>query len=192
LIPTSTVLEDLVKGEAVDKVTLDWLLQHLKARSFGIVLLLLGILGLLPVISPIAGIMLTIPAFQMIRADAAPAFPRKIAHRALPADKLARMVLRITPTLRYLEQFVKPRWATPFRTTKRIVGVVVLLLGIGLLAPFPLSNVPPALTIILVAFAYLEEDGILLAIALTIALVLFGVGGIVLWRSIGGSLSLMG
>ncbi len=160
-------------------------------RSFGIVLLLLGILGLLPVVSPVAGIMLTIPAFQMIRADAAPVFPRRIAQRAFPADKLASLVLRITPTLRYLERFVKPRWATPLKTTKRIVGVIVLLLGLGLLAPFPLSNVPVSLTIVLVAFAYLEEDGILLTAALAIAVALLLVGGAAVLGSIGGTVSLL-
>jgi len=68
LIPTSAVLEGLVEQAPANQITLDWLLHSLRTRSFGIVLLLLGILGLLPVISPVAGIMLTIPAYQMIRA----------------------------------------------------------------------------------------------------------------------------
>jgi hypothetical protein len=172
------------------EVTLAWLLDHLRARSFGIVLLLLGIVGLLPVVSPVAGILLFFPAFQMIRARSAPVFPRRIAQRALPTTSLTHMVLRVTPTLRYLERFIKPRWATPFRTTKRVIGAVVFLLGVGLFAPFPLSNVPVASAIILVAFAYLEEDGILLAAALTVALLLFAVGATALWASIAGTISL--
>jgi hypothetical protein len=51
-----------------------------------------------------------------------------------------------------------------------VIGVFVLLLGVCLLAPLPLSNIPISLTIVLVAFAYLEEDGILLAVALTFTL----------------------
>lgn len=167
-----------------------WLLDHLRARSFGIVLLLLGIVGLLPIVSPVAGILLFFPAFQMIRARSAPVFPRRIAQRALPTTSLTSMVLRVTPTLRYLERFIKPRWATPFRTTKRVIGAVVFLLGVGLFAPLPLSNVPVASAIILVAFAYLEEDGILLAAALTISLLLFAVGATALWASIAGTISL--
>ena len=47
-----------------------------------------------------------------------------------------------------------------------------------LFAPIPFSNVPPALAIMLPAFAYLEEDGLLLCVALAImiALLLFAVG----------------
>jgi hypothetical protein len=37
--------------------------------------------------------------------------------------------------LRYLERIIHPRWLTPFEATKRIVGGVVLLLGVCLLAP---------------------------------------------------------
>ena len=73
---------------------------------------------------------------------------------------------RLVPVLRWLERFIRPRWATPFEATKRGVGGVVLLLSASLLAPVPLSNVPPALAIMLIAFAYLEEDGVLLCAGL--------------------------
>jgi hypothetical protein len=188
-IPTSVVLEGLLKHAPAGEVTLAWLLDHLRTRSFGIVLLLLGIVGLLPVVSPAAGVLLFIPAFQMMRARPTPVFPRKIAQRALPTDKLTSMVMHVTPALRYLERFIRPRWATPFQTTKRVIGFVVLLLGLGLFAPFPLSNVPVGLAIILVAFAYLEEDGVLLAAALTASLVLFALGGAALWSSIAATIS---
>jgi hypothetical protein len=36
-----------------------------------------------------------------------------------------------------LEQFIRPRWATPFEATKRAVGGVVLLLAASLSPPSP-------------------------------------------------------
>jgi hypothetical protein len=191
-IPTSVVLEGVVRRAPAGEVTLGWLIENLRTRSFGIVLLLLGIVGLLPVVSPAAGVLLTIPAFQMIRARPAPVFPRKITERPLPTDRLTNMVTRVTPTLRYLERFVRPRWTTPFETTKRVIGVVVLLLGLGFFAPFPLSNIPVGLTVILVAFAYLEEDGALLAAALAFSFLLFALGAVGLWGSISATQSLLG
>jgi hypothetical protein len=188
--PTSVVLEQLLKRAPASEVTLAWLLDNLRTRSFGIVLLLLGVIGMLPVVSPAAGLLLIIPAFQMIRARPAPVFPDKVAQRRLPTDRLAGMILRVTPTLRYLERFVRPRWPTPFETTKRVIGFVVLLLGLGFFAPFPLSNVPVGLTIVLVAFAYLEEDGVLLAVALIAAFVLFALAAVALWSSIAATVSL--
>jgi hypothetical protein len=183
-VPTSDVLLRLIHEAPAGHVTLAWLMGHLRTRSFGIILLLLGVCGLLPVVSPVAGLLLSIPAFQMIRAHSVPVFPRRFAERPVATDKLAAMLLRIIPALRYLEHFIRPRWHTPFETTKRVIGGFVLLLGVCLLAPIPLSNIPISLTIVLLAFAYLEEDGILLAIALAIAFGLFAAGAAALWTTI--------
>ena len=108
---------------------------YLRGRSFGIILLLLGVCGLLPVVSAVAGLMLAIPAFQMILAHPAPIFPRRIAERPVATDKLAAMLVRIIPALRYLERFIRPRWPTPFEITKRVVGVVVSCWASAFLRP---------------------------------------------------------
>jgi hypothetical protein len=79
---------------------------------------------------------------------------------------------------------VRPRWATPFKTTKRVVGFVILLLGATLLAPLPFSHVIPILAIMLLAFAYLEEDGILLCVALVAAMASLAITGAAVWGTI--------
>lgn len=187
-LPTSQVLEHLILDAPSDGGNLGWLIERLGSRSFGFVLLLLGICALLPMVSPIAGLLLTIPAFQMIRAHAAPVFPQRVAHRSVATDNLAAVIRQIIPPLRYLERLVRPRWSTPFETTKRVIGGFVLTLGLCLLVPLPLSNIPVGLTVMLMAFAYLEEDGILLAVAMLIALILFAAGGAGLWSMIAGIL----
>src|SRR5918993_3353458 len=136
--PTSVVLDDLLGPEAPEQVTLGWLMGRLGDRSFGIVLLLLALLGLLPGVSAVAGVLLMVPAVQMILARPGPVFPRRVAERRFGAERLARMVRRVVPVLRYLERFIRPRWATPFEATKRVVGGVVLLLAVSFLAPVPL------------------------------------------------------
>ncbi|WP_254452492.1 exopolysaccharide biosynthesis protein [Roseicella sp. DB1501] len=94
------------------------------------------------------------------------------------------MVRRIVPALRWLERFIRPRWVTPSETTKRVVGTVALLLGGALLAPVPLSNVPPALAIALIAFAYLEEDGVLLCAGLAAAVAMLVVAAAAVWETL--------
>lgn len=181
--PTSVVLDDMLSAMPAQHVTLDWLMGRLGDRSFGIVLLLLAILGLLPGVSAVAAVLLMVPATQMILARPGPAFPRRVAARRFEARRLARVVRRVVPVLRWLERFIRPRWATPFEATKRVVGGIVLLLGASLLAPVPLSNVPPALAIALIAFAYLEEDGVLLCAALATAIAMLAVAAAVAWAA---------
>ena len=182
--PTSVVLDGLLGPEAPEQVTLGGLMDRLGDRSFGVVPLLLALLGLLPGVSAVAGVLLTVPAVQMILARRGAAFPRRVAARRFEAERLARVVRRVVPVLRFLERFIRPRWATPFEATKRVVGGVVLLLAASLLAPAPLSNVAPALAIGLIAFATLEEDGALLGIALAAALVLLGAAALAAWEAL--------
>ena len=182
--PTSVVLDGLLGPEAPEQVTLGWLLDGLGDRSFGVVLLVLALLGLLPGVSAVAGVLLAVPAFQMVLARPGPVLPRRVAARRFEAERLARVVGRVVPVLRFLERFIRPRWATPFEATKRAVGGAVLLLAASLLAPVPLSNVAPALAIAMIAFAYLEEDGLLLGAALAAALAMLTVAVMAAWEAV--------
>ncbi|HXT79133.1 MAG TPA: exopolysaccharide biosynthesis protein [Acetobacteraceae bacterium] len=59
-------------------------------------------------------------------------------------------------------------WQAPFGSARRLVGIAIMLVGTLLFAPIPLSNLPPGLAIVLLAFAYLEEDRMLICVALVI------------------------
>ena len=170
-----------------------WLMGHLRKRSFGMIMLLLALVAMVPGISIVAGLLLMIPAFQMLAGRPAPIFPRRIANRPLPTLYLAALVQRAVPVLRYLEKIVHPRWPTPFEATKRLVGIVVMILSTAVVfAPVPLSNVVPALLIALISLAYLEEDGLLLSIALLAAGVVLTVELMAVWETVLGAKWIVG
>ena len=87
--------------------------------------------------------------------------------------------------LRYLEKVVHPRWPTAFEATRRFVGVVILLLTAALLlTPIPFSNLAPAVLIVLISLAYIEEDGLLLCLAFFAALILISIALGAVWGAI--------
>jgi hypothetical protein len=187
------VLQRLHDEAPTDHFTLDWLMGSLGDRSFGIIMLLLALVATAPGISMVAGLLLMIPALQMIAGRPAPVFPRFIAARPLPTRHLAALVQRAVPVLRNLEKVIHPRWPVPLEATKRLVGIVVVLLNITLLfTPIPLSNVLPALVIALISLAYLEKDGFLLSIALLDALVVLTVELAVVWEAVLGAKWIVG
>ncbi|WP_035725046.1 exopolysaccharide biosynthesis protein [Fodinicurvata fenggangensis] len=183
-VPTSKILERLMQEAPTDRVTLGWILEHLKERSFGIVMLLIALVGLLPGASLFAGLLLFVPAIQMILGRAVPALPRRIAARKFSTTRLERLVRRMIPALRLLERVVRPRWGIHFETRKRVVGSVMLLLGATMLIPVPFSHVIPTLTIMLLAFAFLEEDGLLLACAYFTALLSLVLSAAAIWSAV--------
>jgi hypothetical protein len=193
LIPTSAVLQQLHDEAPADHFTLGWLMGRLHRRSYGIIMLLLAVVAMAPGVSIVAGVLLMIPAFQMLAGRAAPVFPRRIAAHPLPTRHLAALVQRAVPVLRYLEKVIHPRWPTPFEPTRRLIGAVVLILSASLvLTPIPLSNVIPALVIALIALAYLEEDGLLLAIGMLNAAVVVTVELVAIWETVRGAKWIIG
>ncbi|HEY4403549.1 MAG TPA: exopolysaccharide biosynthesis protein [Xanthobacteraceae bacterium] len=181
-VPTSVVLQELLDGAPADHFTLDWLIDSLPERSFGIVMLMLAVLAMVPIGSVVPGLLLAILAAQMTVGRPGPAFPRRIATHPLPTRHLVRMGRQPILVLKSLERVIRPRWPMPFGATKRVIGVVVFLLTcLILLAPVPLTNVPPAADIALISLAYIEEDGVLLAIALMGALILLAIASAAVW-----------
>jgi hypothetical protein len=103
------------------------------------------------------------------------------------------VVQRSVPVLRHLEKVVHPRWHTPPEATKRLVGAVVAMLSATLVfIPIPLSNVVPALVIALISLAYLEEDGVLLLIAVLAAVIVLLVAMAAVWEMVAGARWIIG
>jgi hypothetical protein len=188
LVAVSVLLQRLHDEIPPDSFTLGWLMHSLHKRSFGIITLLLALVAIAPGLSIVAGLLLMIPAFQMITGSTIPIFPGRIAAHPLPTKYLAAVLRRSMPVLRYLEHVVHPRWHTPVELTKLTVGVAVFMLSLTLVfVPLPLSNVVPALVIALLSLAYLEEDGVFLVIALLSAVITLSAAAAAVWGMVIGT-----
>ena len=182
------MLQRLHDEAPADHFTLGWLMGSLGKRSFGIIMLLLALVATVPGIAYGAGLLLMIPAFEMIAGREAPSFPRGIAARPFPTRHLAALMQRAVPVLRFIERMIHPRWHTPPEATKRLVGIVVVLLTVTVVfSPIPLSSVVPALMIALISLAYLEEDGLLLLISLSTAVVVLAIALVAVWETVAGA-----
>ena len=126
-MPASIILQKLHDEAPADHFTLDWLMSNLHKQSFGLIMLVLAIVAVAPGVSVVGGLLLLIPAFQMIVGRSAPAFPRWIAARQLPTRRLGTVVQRAITTLGYLEKMIYPRWPTPPGATRRVVGFTVMM-----------------------------------------------------------------
>ena len=187
-IPASFILEQLQHDAPSGYFTLDWLMSKLQKQSFGLLMLVLAIVAAAPGICLIGGLLLLIPAFQMIMGRPAPTFPRWIGARRFPTRHLGPIVQRAIAVLKTLEKTIHPRGRVPAEASKRVVGIAVVLLSARLiLTPIPLSNILPALVIALISLAYAEEDGLVLAIGLLVGLAVIAVDVAMIWEMVHGA-----
>lgn len=191
-VPVTATLSDLVNNLPGEHFTIEWLLGRLDRRSFGIILLVMALVAMVPGISLLIGPLLAIPAFEMILGRSGPSFPRRIAVYPLRSSALAGIVRRALPLLATLEKIVHPRWPISPGISRRAAGIAILALSGLFLAPLPLIQIVPALLVALIALAYLEEDGLLLCLSILGAVILLAVATAAVWGAVLGWMHITG
>jgi hypothetical protein len=181
-VPTSVVLQDLLDHAPAEQFTVRWLLERLDGQAFGIVILLLALIGMVPGICMLVAVLLLIPAVEMLAGRVVPIFPGWLADRPLPTRYLANAVRRANPILRNVEKAIHPRWRVPSELTSRIVGVAVIAMAVLLVAPIPMIQIFPASVIVILALAHIENDGLLLAIGVFGAVVMSTLAVMAVWQ----------
>jgi hypothetical protein len=185
---TSELLETLVAQAPDGPVDLDSLLGHLDKRSFG----LLRLLVIVPGVASIASLIVLFPSVEMMLGRSRPTFPQFLSSRPFDFKRFKRLAERVQPALRAIENLSRPRWTLPHAAAGRLVGAVVFLLALSAVWPLPLVNVIPGAIIVLIAIAYLQEDGLLLAAAAAAAFLSLAAFGWTLWTSGGAVMRWIG
>ena len=111
---------------------------------------------------------------------ARPWLPKFLADRGPHRHALARFDRRISPLLAWLEKLVRPRLPSMLdhRVASMFTGLLLVLLGLLLSLPIPLTNFLFGGLLLLFALALLERDGALMLVgwvAGAIAIAVFGV-----------------
>jgi hypothetical protein len=156
--------------------TVNFLMSNMSANSFGIIGVILSVLSLVPVIDIPVRLLILVILCQIMMGYERPVFPERFLVKKFSTRYLARLERHVIPALDYIEKAVRPRWPVFLNRARRGTAVIVFILTIlSLLIPIPLSNVPPAIASALIALAYLENDGLLLLVAIvtSIAMLIF-------------------
>jgi len=166
------------------RVSIAWLMAQLGRRSFGLTFFVMGMVALLPGASTFVGVLVAWPAVQLAMGHEATVLPRIIARRTVGVDKLARVIRILRPRLEWLERLIRPRWPELFRITRWMTGLMMLLLGLTMTSPVPFGHVLPALVVMLLAVAYMEEDGLALLVSLLSALASLAITAATVWGTV--------
>ncbi|NID04113.1 exopolysaccharide biosynthesis protein [Luteibacter jiangsuensis] len=163
---TAALLRAALMSAPGERVSVEQLLEPLRRRAFGFLLLLLAIPNFLPVpigIGGIMGVLVIALGLEMLIGLEHPWIPGFLRRRTMSREGLLRFLDRIEPMTRRLERICKPRLQ---RLTRRpftfVSGAVMILVGILLALPIPFTNYVFGGLLIAFAFALVERDGALL------------------------------
>lgn len=176
---TSDILERLVAHETDPTITLGEIVARLRARAFGVLLILFAAPMLIPTppgFSTLAAALIAVVALQFLLLRRSLWLPGRLARRSVQTAFLARVVAWTAPKLKRIERWARPRAIGMTRLrARRPLGVLILLLAAIMALPIPVvGNTPPAIAIVLMGFGMIERDGAWVAAGVAIGLVAIG------------------
>ncbi len=170
LDPISADLRSLLEVAKGGAMSLGEIEQHLKDRGYALLVLFLAApfpIPNIPGLSVPFGIAITIigTAFMLRRRPRLPAF---ILRKKLEYSMLEKVIPFVAKLMERLERHMRPRLrifvAGPIMTSLFGLGIVSGGFFLALPLPIPLTNGPPALSIIFLVTGFLCRDGLMILI----------------------------
>lgn len=170
----SELIDDLVEAFPGERISVGEMLDRLESRAHGLLLLVLALpmcVPNVPGISTIFGILMLLPAAQLVIGARRLWVPARVRSWAIDGAALRRTLRMGVPMLRRIEMVVRPRWSAFTRFPLTIgVGLQTLLMAFILILPIPFANWPPGMTVALSALALLQRDGVLMLLTIPAAI----------------------
>lgn len=165
--PPSEILKSAFHEEA--PVNLQNLVHSLGDRSYGLLLLMLSIINLLPAANVIFGLTAAGVGLQLAAQRGQPWLPKRILDIELSANTVRQFNQRLLPKIRSSEDWLKPRWPwTEAAWVGRLAGLTIFALGLIIALPLPFTNALPAVVSVFIALGLLYRDGMVLTLSLAV------------------------
>lgn len=162
----SAVLRAVINSAKGETITIGEIINAFGERAFGFVLILFSLPNCVPAPPGVAGIVGTpvlIFGIQMMLGHRHPWLPGFIKRRSVSVSKFKRLIDIAEPRMQKIESFCKPRLLQLFGPVgDRMVGLFAFLVALSVLIPFPGTNFPPSIALVIASIAVMEEDGYLL------------------------------
>lgn len=184
----SEELQFLIESFAERPVSLREVLGVLHTRGFTVLLIVLAFPFCTPI--PLPGVSIpfgVVIAFVGLRLALGqkPWLPARLLDTRLPPKFFPRLLAATRRIVRFLEYFLRPRlvWFVRWRIARNVAGAMILVCGFLMVLPFPIpfSNGLPAMTVLLLAAATLEEDGYVAVAGGVLFLVSLTFFGVLFW-----------
>lgn len=168
----SEVLAALAGDEARARISVGDMVETMRVRAFGALLLIFAFPNILPTPPGTAGVLglplIFLSAQMMLGLD--PWLPGFIARRSIARTTFQGLVARITPWLQRAEGLLKARFellAHP--RAQRLLGAVCLVVSVALVLPVPFANLVPSVALCIIGLGVLERDGLWISLGVLAA-----------------------
>jgi hypothetical protein len=179
-ITTRALLDQLAEGDPAEELSMAELLDRFSERSFGLFLLIVMLPTFIPIpigMGGISGVLASLIGLQFLARLEHPWLPGFVARRGIHRHRLVGFRNRMAKVIGWIERLTKPRMLGMFDhpAAHAFTGLLLVILGLTLALPLPLTNYPFGIVLLAFAFALIERDGVLMLVAWGLGLVEIGI-----------------
>ena len=162
----SDVLMDIAATHEGPRMSVGALIDGLRDRAFGMVLLILALPCAVPFLYGIpqaVSLPLLFVAVQIVIGRHRLWLPQRLRARGFSSAAFRDMVTRAAPYIRWIEVLSRPRLSgLSHGTSERIFGVFIAVFSLSIALPLPLTNTVPGIAIGIMALGFMERDGLMI------------------------------
>jgi len=169
----SQILSALAGDDSRERISVADMLETMRARAFGALLMIFAFPNILPTPPGTAGILglplIFLSAQMMLGLD--PWLPGIIARRSMARSTFQGLVTRITPWLARAERLMRARLSVLAEpAAQRALGALCLIVSVALALPVPFANMAPSIALCIIGLGVLERDGLWIILGVIAAL----------------------
>ncbi|MCI5047752.1 MAG: exopolysaccharide biosynthesis protein [Aquisalinus sp.] len=175
--PLEDIITTVIEDADGDQVHFGDLLEEFGSRSFGPILIILGLLVILPPLGAIPGLPAIVGAIvllfslQLLAGRSHIWVPNNLRELSVDREKLKAAEKRSKKWLSFIDSFVEPRFE--FATGKLATRLAALAVSMLALAMIPLELVPfavavPGAAMVFFGMALVARDGLMMLLAFAI------------------------
>ena len=172
---TSDLLLNLGDQIGAETITIGQLVDALKDRAFGLILLILALPCCIPFLYGVpqaVSIPLVFVAGQILLGRSSPWLPERLRARSFSREAFDDMAQKAAPYIRWFEVIAKPRltWLT-HGLSERVLGLFLLIFSASIATPLPLTNTVPGAAVAVMALGFIERDGLLILFGTVVGII---------------------
>ncbi len=157
---TSDIVARIARENQSETISIGQLLEALKDRSFGVIIILFALPNAIVPIAWVLGAPILIFAAQLIMGSKTPWLPEIMRRQKIGRETFTKIANYVVRYLSMMERWLKPRWAwLTSSAMERLIGLWLVFLTLVLLVPVPFGNALPAFSISIIAAGLIEKDG---------------------------------
>ncbi|HEX5756390.1 MAG TPA: exopolysaccharide biosynthesis protein [Arenimonas sp.] len=169
-ISTRALVDRLADRDPAHGYTIGELLDEFRTRAFGLFLLLALLPAFIPLpvgMGAVSGPLVSLIGLQLLLRLPHPWLPGRLARHPVKPERFTRFRARASRWLQRLEKISRPRAEAivDHAAARLFTGLLLLILGVLLSLPIPLTNYPFGLILLLYAIALIERDGRMMLLA---------------------------